>query len=629
MLFSNFKSVVYGALTLGFVVASPSPVGLNVRNAPGASTADTFEAIRRELSVASLQRRDNHTEISGNATLDRSWNNAVLLAIALEGPVGQSNVTLSAGVSIECETCYIKGLATAALTIPGNFSASQAIELSIDSIKDEVQNFTNEVDEYFEDYLGGVIKNFGDGIDLADFAFPTFNYSFDMDIPSIPECNLSFGFDSLELYMKMNTVLGVGATYELNLYTSTSPVGISITKDLELGVIFAVDLILSAAGEIDISSGFHLKLDDGLAINIPLFGDEVSDIVFNGGQFEFLPVTLVSSGIVLSAVLRVGIHAGFTLVAPKIPKIEALANFTIPSVGGGIEVGVFANIAEFITNVTYVPDDEECELKVVENYQIALGAVAGASIQIGDNTWGPVAATSVPIWFTELAAGCAIKGTPKATPIPTVTATPTSAAGNKRQEASETKTITSEVTYTGVTCVSTGLVNCPASLQATSQYISTTTLITFVAEDVDPTFPVTVQDAVPTTVDFGSSAQKLTATTGSPISYVPPPPPPSSASTISSSSETGSPDDKESILDGEVGGVNKKLVVGVSVGVGVPVLIAIIAGIMFFIKRRRYSAVPKMQFAPSNHEPYRGSPYADNPKPYKQSNVYVREVMSR
>lgn len=45
-----------------------------------------------------------------------------------------------------------------------------------------------------------------------------------------------------------------------------------------LGAVLTVDLILAVEGAIDISSGFHVKLDDGVAINLPLFGDEVADM---------------------------------------------------------------------------------------------------------------------------------------------------------------------------------------------------------------------------------------------------------------------------------------------------------------------------------------------------------------
>lgn len=144
---------------------------------------------------------------------------------------------------------------------------------------EEVRNITESVDDYFLNYTLGVIDNFEDGIDLSDFAMPTINYTFDIDVPTIPECKLRFQFDDMEIYMMVDTVLSLGATYQLNLYSSTTPLGISLTKDLEVGIIFSVDLILSVEGQIDISSGFHLKLDDGVAIEIALFGDDISNII--------------------------------------------------------------------------------------------------------------------------------------------------------------------------------------------------------------------------------------------------------------------------------------------------------------------------------------------------------------
>lgn len=182
-------------------------------------------------------------------------------------------------MEIVCSTCYVKGNVTAELLIDDNFNATQAIDQTLDEVKEEVHNFTEQVDDYLKDYFRGVISNLDDGFQTSDLIFPTFNYSFSMDIATIPECHLKVQFDDLELYMQTNTILSLGSTYELNLYSSNTPVGISITKDLELGIIFAIDLILSVNGEVDISSGFHIRLDDGLAIDIALFSDEVSDII--------------------------------------------------------------------------------------------------------------------------------------------------------------------------------------------------------------------------------------------------------------------------------------------------------------------------------------------------------------
>jgi hypothetical protein len=78
--------------------------------------------------------------------------------------------------------------------------------------------------------------------------------------------------------VEIDTTLSAGATYTLNLYESESPIGISAGQELEVGIVFTVDVILSVEGEIDISSGFHIQLNDGVAINIAMFGQNISSV---------------------------------------------------------------------------------------------------------------------------------------------------------------------------------------------------------------------------------------------------------------------------------------------------------------------------------------------------------------
>lgn len=273
---------------------------------------------------------------------------------------------------------------------------------------------------------------------------------------------------------------------------------------------------------------------------------------------------------VFTAVLRVGIQAGMNLVTPTIPSFH-FDNHTTPSLGfsGGIEVAVFANVAEFVTNVTAQPDNWYCKLGVVQSYQLALGAAAGATIAVESYTWGPVAQTSVPIWYTQLDSGCV--GTniiAVATAMPNVTA-----RAEKRQDLSSltTTTLTTKITYTGVKCLSTGLVNCPVSLQNTSQSTATSTLVTVIPSGSDATFPASAQNAVPTTMTFGKNVVHLPATAGSPISYVPPPP-------TATATATNGP---TTLLHNEVKGVSNQVIIGVSVGLGVPIVLALIAAMMY------------------------------------------------
>lgn len=190
----------------------------------------------------------------------------------------ENNATISGGVDIICTTCYIKGNATAEFSIDGDFNVTEALKNFTSEVGDGILNTTNQVIDYIEDYFPTVFHNLEDGIDLDDFDFPPINISFNVDVPDIPECRLQFKFDDLELYMLIDTVLSAGATYNLNLYSSKTPIGISASNDLFIGVVFSVDLILSVDTEIDISSGIHIKLEDGVGLDMALFGQNVSSI---------------------------------------------------------------------------------------------------------------------------------------------------------------------------------------------------------------------------------------------------------------------------------------------------------------------------------------------------------------
>ena len=91
----------------------------------------------------------------------------------------------------------MKGLASAQLNIADDFDAGEALNKTVASVFDTVNNFTEDVEDYFETYFKGVVKNLDDGIDWHDFAFPPLNYSFDMDIKPNDDVTLNFQFDDM------------------------------------------------------------------------------------------------------------------------------------------------------------------------------------------------------------------------------------------------------------------------------------------------------------------------------------------------------------------------------------------------------------------------------------------------
>ncbi|KAH8588634.1 hypothetical protein B0O99DRAFT_638854 [Bisporella sp. PMI_857] len=598
MLFSHLRYVLAWIISIQTISASPT-VDLVVRtqDVPGTTFEDTMHAFRRALSDFSKNKRD--TVLKNSTSLEKSWDGAVLLSYETEVQKGVSkneNVTIGASVNIICTTCYLKANATAEITIAGDFNATKVLSNFTDQIGSQIQNTTDTVIDFIQNYTTNVLASLGDGIDASDFDFPPMDVDFNIVVPDVPEVVLRFQFDGMELYVMLDTILGAGVTYTLNLYSSNTPIGISLSDKFQLGVIFAVDLILEAKAEIDISSGFHIKLDDGTAISIPLFSDNVTDTTFNGGRFEFLPVTIQSAGATLSATLRVGVHAGFEIDTSGI-------------VSAGVEVGVFANVAEFVTNVTVIPggNDEGCELQVEESYQLAVGAAAGATVAFQGHTWGPAPETVIPLWYTTFAEACAIKGS-------STTSNSAQATTLAPRQDLSTATLKDTVTYTGVVCASTGLVNCPVSLQSTTHVTSTKTLITAVPSGAKPTFPATTGPTVVKTIDFGTNVKKIFETTGSPTSFVPTP--------------SSKVDELTEKIKEKAKGVDKKVIIGASVGGGVFLLLLIISGVIFWLRRKRYTPMvprqgPPQRISMRGSESYNSGMYIPTEAAKKHPNVSV------
>ncbi|KAK6338103.1 hypothetical protein TWF696_001574 [Orbilia brochopaga] len=587
MLFTYLTRAGILAASIAAVIASPASRDVAVRSwgPKGTSSRDVVRAVGRSLSEFSHQKRD--ILLQNSTALEKSWDGAVLLSYEYTQEV-RPGVEVTGGVEITCTTCYIKANVLAELMISEAFNVSETFNNFTAEIGREIDNTTETTLNFVKNYTSSVVRNLSDGFDLDDFDLPPIDVDFDIDIPEIPQVQLRFQFDELEMYVALNTVFSGGVTYTLNLYTSQTPIGIAIGDDLFLGVVVDVDLILSAEAEIEISSGFHIKVDDGAELSIVLFGNSIDRTAFNGGLFEFLPVTIESAGVVLKAVLRIRARAGFEI---STPDVEVLG-VNVFSASAGVEVSIWTHIAELTANVTVAPGGNEngCEIQVEESYQFVVGAIAGATVAVMDHTWGPSPNTTIPLWETTFTQ-CALKNA--------ATTTPASAAITARQidpsERLTTTTISTEVTYKGVECMSSGLVICPASLQKTTKTTTEITLVTSVPSGVRATFPATTQTTIPQTIAFGTGANKLFESAGAPTPYSP-------GSDSSSSSGGGL-------------STTTKIIIGVCVGVGSLLLIAIIAGFIFWRRRKSYTAVSTQASRPipQNYESYYSTQSAQVP----------------
>ena len=281
-------------------------------------------------------------------------------------------------------------------------------------------------------------------------------------------------------------------------------------------------------------------------------------------------MTVETSSVIVKAILRLGVRTGFAAGIDYSKPVEIL-NQTMEDLKlkSGIEASVFLNLVEFTTNVTAAKLSDglsagqsegpgTCDVSVEQGYRFAIGAAAGASVQLFDHIWGPVPKTEIPLFYTSLKGACI--NPHKASAMATATL-------KGRADLSTTTTKT-EYTYSALAC-SSQLVNCPASLMSLSTNVVTTTLSTSVSSGAAVVW--TAQQtgtarAVP--VKFGDNAVTMPSSSGKPALFVP-------------TSTSAPPKDVAGVINGSSGGVNNKLIIGLSVGLGVPALIAIIAAVMY------------------------------------------------
>ncbi|KAJ4416545.1 hypothetical protein N0V82_006667 [Gnomoniopsis sp. IMI 355080] len=579
---------------------------LDVRRASVPWNDHILRDIRDSRLVTAVLGRASPDIYKTNASLDLSWSNAELFNYGM--------------LSVSCVTCYVKGQAHATLSVSPDFNISSALKVFAQEFVTEIDNITDTVWNTFKNWTEVVVHNTSEAIgydveactikitsghcngeDLKEvdwdaLAFPTIPIDFDLDLQDIPDATINLKFDEFELYFELDMALDASSTYTISLYPKdwSQPAGFEVAGQM-VGIVISLDLILSLDAEVDISSGVHVKFDDGLSLELALFGSNVSSINLSPGTFEFLPVTVSTTGLILDATLRLGVTSGL--------EMNTTGFADAFNVGAGATATAFADIAHFRTNIT--PSDtsvelkarddtsysSDCTLPIVESYEFGLGAQAGAYVAVLNNTWGPMPSTSVQIFYTTLYSACAISAA--ATASGGANSTETTAIEAKRTEppllegrddASSTMgTATTEYTLTNVVCKTSSLSPCPPSAQTTSQTTKTSIYTSMVASGVDLTFPATTDTSV-SLKSFGTGVRSVSASSGSPSSYVPPKSATSTDSVASSiSSAINNAEDGYSGLSES----NKKLVIGLSVGLGGALLIGLAVLATFCVKRRR------------------------------------------
>ncbi len=160
---------------------------------------------------------------------------------------------------------------TGELILAGDFNLTERVN----QVWDKISNVTETAFDTLGNYTETVVTD----IQAKDIPpWPTIDVDFNLgDAAGLPGAQIHFEFDDLEIYLDLDITLSVESTYTINIFTSETVAGISI-PGLTIGAVFSVDLILIADADIDIGSGIHVKLDDGLSFDMEMFNSNVSAI---------------------------------------------------------------------------------------------------------------------------------------------------------------------------------------------------------------------------------------------------------------------------------------------------------------------------------------------------------------
>lgn len=204
--------------------------------------------------------------------VSRSSTSTNTTSLTTAGPPGP-------GVEITCESCYIKGGFTASLKVKDN--STDALTKYTNDVHDSVQTVTQTAFNQITDGLqtSTPLNATSGDIETAPAQLPTVNVNFDLDLGPLPGVSAQFQFnEGLELYMLLNTKIAVGSTYIVNLFSSKTSLDVIIGSNITAGVALDIDLVLTSRDAVDLTSGFHLRLDKGASMEFDLFSSNVSNV---------------------------------------------------------------------------------------------------------------------------------------------------------------------------------------------------------------------------------------------------------------------------------------------------------------------------------------------------------------
>ncbi|KAH8204252.1 hypothetical protein TruAng_001538 [Truncatella angustata] len=357
--------------------------------------------------------------------------------------------------------------------------------------------------------------------------------------------SLSLSLKDIEAYLDLDLYVGIATTVAVNLFTPVAPIQLPIIAGgLELNALVSVDLVLSLDAAIDVSAGVYIKLTEDALLEIDILKGEILKADFTGLAVKTLPIEVRIGCARVQADLRVRIQAGVVAAVDIDDLINDLIplGIDLPDIGVGLELGVYANLVEY---VGLFCDTPSCPL-AKESYGLNVGVVAGLDVEVEDLldlTLAPtvsVALLTLPTTtHCSQSGGTAVATLPPKIGVPLVSgtasvpATSTSNSGHESGLAGPSKagsksgtvtvsangptgtatttygselvtsTVKSTAYYTITSCAAS-VANCPASYQSEQTVVKTIDVYTTVC-------PITASLTAPASYSSSAAAQSSSA----------------------------------------------------------------------------------------------------------------------
>ncbi|KAI0129694.1 hypothetical protein BJ170DRAFT_284481 [Xylariales sp. AK1849] len=188
--------------------------------------------------------------------------------------------------------------------------------------------------------------------------------------------SLSLSLTDIEAYLDLDVSLGAATTIAVNLFAPVAPIELPIAG-LKVSALVYVDLVLSVEAAIDFTGGIYVKLDEGL-LETDLLAGELLKTHFPTLSVKTLPIEVSLGCTKLQADLRVRVQAA---VSAEIDLDDLLPlGIDLPKIGAGAEVGVYANLAEYVGFLCNTPS---CPVSK-ESYGLNVGVAVELDVEVED-----------------------------------------------------------------------------------------------------------------------------------------------------------------------------------------------------------------------------------------------------